>query len=200
MFYEPGKTDPKADLGLPFNPFKALIQPRPIGWISTLSGDGKANLAPYSFFNGLGDNPPMVMFASNNSPHSVANARATGEFVVNMVVEALKDQMNITSGSEDVDEFEAAGLTKVPCHVVKAPRVGESPASMECRVIQSIDLPGPDNKLTIGQVVGIHIDNAVFEDGMVRKILPLARLGYFDYTVVREVFSLQRPKSAQSPV
>jgi len=194
MFYEPGKTNPKTDLGLPHDPFKALIQPRPIGWISTRSADGRDNLAPYSFFNALASDPPLVMFSANGSPHSIRNARTTGEFVVNMVTLELAEAMNATATRDDVDEFERAGLAKAPCNLVAAPRVAASPVSLECKLVKSLDLPGASNQMAIGQVVGIHIDEAIMVDGEVRNWTPIARLGYTDYTAVRDVFSLNRPR------
>ena len=194
MFYKPGKTDPKWDLGLAHDPFKALVQPRPIAWVSTRSTDGRDNLAPYSYFNALASKPPVVMFSSNGSPHSIRNARDTGEFVVNMVSEELTDVMNATATKDDVDEFERAGLEKAACHVVAAPRVAIAPASFECKLLQIVDLPGDDNKMAIGEVVGVHINDAILVDGLVRNWTPLARLGYMDYTAVRDVFSISRPK------
>jgi flavin reductase (DIM6/NTAB) family NADH-FMN oxidoreductase RutF len=193
--------------GLPHSPFKSLIVPRPIGWISSLSQDGIRNLAPFSFFNGLSDSPPMVMFAVNelsgdeNRKDSPSNIEATGDFVVNMATEALTDQMNASSATvpNDVDEFELAGLTSEPSAMVKAPRVAESPAHMECVFLQRLELPSNDparrNEVVIGEVVGIHIRDEVLVDGMVdmSKIRPLARLGYMDYTVIDNVFTLNRP-------
>ena len=193
MFYDPRVTDAKTDLGLPHDPFKALVQPRPIGWISTRSKAGVDNLAPYSFFNALASAPPLVMFSANGSPHSIANARDTGVFVVNMVSEALADAMNATATQDDVDEFERAGLTKAACRVVKAPRVATAPAALECEVVQIIELPGKANRMAIGEVVGIHLDDRIMVDGKVAHWHALARLGYMDYTAVRDVFSLNRP-------
>ena len=180
-------------MGLPHDPFKALVQPRPIGWISTRSADGVDNLAPYSFFNALASAPPLVMFSANGSPHSIANARATGEFVVNMVTEELAQAMNATATQDAVDEFERAGLEKAACEVVKAPRVAIAPASLECQVVQIVELPGDANVMAIGEVVGIYIDDAVLVDGEVRNWTPIARLGYMDYTAVRDVFQIKRP-------
>jgi flavin reductase (DIM6/NTAB) family NADH-FMN oxidoreductase RutF len=202
MFYET-----KDHHGLPHSPFKSLIVPRPIGWISSLSVDGIPNLAPFSFFNGLSDAPPMVMFACNgpSSPDgrkdSAANVEATGEFVVNMATEALTDQMNASSATvpNEVNEFELAGLTAEPSELVKAPRVAESPAHMECKFLKKVDLPSNDpgkrNEMIIGEVIGIHIRDEVLVDGLVdvTKFRPLARLGYMQYTVVDKVFTLNRP-------
>lgn len=193
--------------GLKHNPFKALVAPRPIGWISSLSSDGTMNLAPFSYFNAITDSPPTVLFGCNG-PHpeggvkdTAANVRDTGEFVVNMVTADLKDQMNISSAhvSRSVSEFEEAGLTPVGCEIVSAPRVKESPVNLECRLVQIIQLrsssPKVVNNLVIGEVVGIHIDERILTDGMVdiAKYRPLARLGYMDYTVVEETFAMNRP-------
>lgn len=201
MFYRPNIDDH----GLPHNPFKAIVSPRPIGWISTVDINGRANLAPYSFFNAVTDNPPMVMFAStgtkpdqNYSKDSVANIRDTGEFVVNIVSNALKDRMNSSSGSlsADVDEFEHAGITKANCNIVKAPRVAASPASLECKLFKLIDLPGENNVMVLGEVVGVHLDDSVIVNGIfdVTRYNPLARLGYRDYTYITDIFALDRPK------
>jgi len=200
MFYRPNIDDH----GLPHNPFKAIVSPRPIGWISTVDASGRANLAPYSFFNGVTDNPPMVMFASTGAKpdqayakDSVANIRATGEFVVNIVSLALKDQMNSSSGAlaAGMDEFEHAGITKAACNIVKAPRVAASPASLECKLFKIIDLPGENNVMVLGEVIGVHLDDTVIVNGIfdVTRYSPLARLGYKDYTSVTDTFSLDRP-------
>lgn len=200
MFYRPEKNDH----GLPHNPFKALIAPRPIGWISTVDSDGRPNLAPYSFFNAVADTPPMLMYCNTglkltdrNPKDTLANIRATGEFVHNVMPYALLDAMNASSGGYPAgdDEFQIAGLETLPSEIVAAPRVAAAPASMECRVWKIIDLPGQDNHMVIGEVVGIHIDPAVIVDGMVDVTLyqPVSRLGYRDYDVVRDVFTLGRP-------
>ncbi|MEL7349579.1 MAG: flavin reductase family protein [Pseudomonadota bacterium] len=204
MFYRPADGH-----GLPHDPFKALVVPRPIGWVSSRSAEGRDNLAPYSFFNGCGDAPPLVMFAQTGrktretlKKDSIANIQATGEFACNIVPYALKDAMNLSSGSyeHDVDEFEVAGLTKAPCSEIDAPRVAEAPAVLECKLVRMVeDLPTwkdhARNILVIGEVVGVHIDEAILEDGMVDvlKHNPLARMGYMDYTAVREKFALKRP-------
>ncbi len=200
MFYRPGQ-DPH---GLAHNPFKALVAPRPIGWISSLDADGRANLAPYSFFNAIADTPPMVLFSSaglktgeGSAKDSAANIRATGEFVCNIVSLALKDAMNVTSGSHPAgaDEFDLAGLARAPSRVVAPPRVAAAPAALECRLWKTLDLPGDANVLVIGEVVGVHIDEAVIVDGKVdvTRYQPLARLGYRDYAAVSSIFSLGRP-------
>lgn len=197
MFYE---TD-KNEHGLKRDPFKALVAPRPIGWISSLSADGIVNLAPYSFFNGVSDVPPYVMFSSGGHKDSLVNIEATGEFVCSLATYELKDQMNVTSAEvgPEVDEMKLAGLTPAPCKLVKVPRVAESPVAFECKHFKTIPLPGKDGGegyiVIIGHVVGIHLDEAVIVDGKVdvTRLRPIARLGYMDYAVVDAVFSMQRP-------
>lgn len=200
MFYRPG-VDPH---GLAHNPFKALVTPRPIGWISTVDTRGRANLAPYSFFNAVADTPPMVMYAStgrkvgrSEGKDTVANIRATGEFVCNVVSRALAGAMNATSASlaPGEDEFARAGLARAASHLVAPPRVAEAPAALECRLWQVIELPGEDNHLVLGEVVGIHIDPDAIVAGKVdvTRFRPMARLGYRDYTDVESVFTLDRP-------
>jgi flavin reductase (DIM6/NTAB) family NADH-FMN oxidoreductase RutF len=203
MFYE---TETNAH-GLPRDPFKSCVVPRPIGWISTLSKSNVVNLAPYSFFNGIASEPPMVMFASNApapraTKDSLANCAETGEFVFNMATWDLREAMNRSSAAvqPEVDEFEVAGLEKAPSRMVKPPRVKASPIHMECLVHQIVDLPctrpGGRNAIVLGRVVGIHIDEAVLTDGLVdmAKVRPIARLGYMDYTRVDLVFEMLRPQ------
>lgn len=200
MFYRPG-LDPH---GLAHNPFKALVSPRPIGWIASLDGAGRVNLAPYSFFNAVADTPPMVVYSSTGrkadgaGKDSLGNIRETGEFVANIVPFALREAMNLTSGSypPDIDEFALAGLTPAPSVLVRPPRVAEAPAALECRLWRVIDLPGEANHLVIGEVVGIHIADSVVAGGIVdvASYRPVARLGYHDYAVVTELFQMTRPE------
>ena len=207
MFY---RTDVN-DHGLPHDPFKACVVPRPIGWISTLSPAGVHNLAPYSFFNGVATAPPMVMFASNGrQPHgakdSLANVEETGEFVANLATWDLRDAMNRSSAplGPDVDEFAFAGLEALPATLVRPARGAGAPVHLECVHHQTVDLPSNDpggrNAIVIGQVVGVHIDDGLISDGILdlSRVQPLARLGYFDYTVVNEMFTISRPKAPQS--
>lgn len=205
MFYRPG-LDPH---GLPHDPFKALVAPRPIGWISSVDAAGVVNLAPYSFFNAIADRPPMVIYSNTGlkdgggeRKDTLANIRATGAFVANIVPLALAEAMNTTSAPfpPDTDEFAAAGLTPAPCRLVAPPRVAEAPAALECRLWQIVDLPGKANHLVIGEVVGIHIDEAVLVDGLVDVTLyqPVARLGYREYSAVSEVFRMTRPSIPKS--
>ncbi len=194
--------------GLRRNPFNQLVVPRPIGWISTVDADGDVNLAPYSFFNAVAYVPPIVMYATTG-PHgrggekdSVANIRATGEFVFNMTTWALRDAVNAScvAAPHGVDEFDVAGLTKAASTIVKPPRVAESPVHFECTLVQIVELPTPDatdpNTVVFGEVVGVHIDDDAIVDGLVdvRKLDPIARLGYDEYTRVTEVFAMTRPE------
>lgn len=194
------------DYGLPHNPFKGCVVPRPIGWISTCSADGVRNVAPYSFFNAIADSPPMVVYGSSgNQPHgpkdTLRNIEQTKDFVVNVATWDLRDKVNATSHPypPEIDEFQAAGLTAAPGVMVSAPRVLESPISLECRLHQIIDLPttspGSRNAAVFGVVVGVHIDPSVLTDGKVdpRKLRPIARLGYRDYAVINDVFAMTRP-------
>jgi len=202
MFYEP-----KDGHGLPHNPFKAIVSPRPIAWVSSLSTEGVANLAPYSFFNAVADAPPMLMIssspqASNVDKDTLENILNTGEFVVHIVPHAMRDAMNVTSGGYDHndDEFIRAGLEKAPSHMVAPPRIANAPIAMECRHHVNVGFPGQNgvrgSHVIFGEVVGIHIADEALVDGMldVTRYNPLARLGYMDYSTVREVFSLDRPK------
>ena len=197
MFYEPRNGH-----GLPHDPFKAIIAPRPIGWISTLDAQGRANLAPYSFFNAVHSRPAMLMFTSESMKHSAANAIATGEFVFNLCTRPLFDAMNISSGALALgeDEFVAAGLEVAPSRVVKAPRVAASPAALECRVVHSMQFHDVDGKavdgwMIVGQVVGVHIDDAFIRHGRfdTAAAQPVARCGYRDYSTVTEMFEALRP-------
>lgn len=205
MFYDP--RDPKGH-GLPHDPFKSIIAPRPIGWISTLDTDGNVNLAPYSFFNAVCYPPHIVMFSSSEleddpRKHSRRNAEETGEFVCNMVTADLAEAMNLTAAhvASGVDELALAGLTTEPSVTVKAPRVKESPTHLECKYLKTVMLeshqPGSTHGVVFGEVTGIHISDSVLTDGMIdiAKLRPLARLGYRDYTIVDTAFSMPNPDS-----
>jgi flavin reductase (DIM6/NTAB) family NADH-FMN oxidoreductase RutF len=187
--------------GLAADPFKALIAPRPIGWISTIGKNGVVNLAPYSFFNAVSENPHYLMFASGGRKDSQSNAEETGEFVCSLATFDLREAMSRTSVSvgPDVDEMKLVGLTPAPSHFVAPPRVKESPVSFECRYWRTIELPGLDgapgtHSIVIGQVIGIHIDDEAIVDGKVdiTRLKPIARLGYGDYAVVDAVFTMAR--------
>lgn len=209
MFYEPDKNDH----GLPYNPFKSCIVPRPIAWISTISPDGVVNLAPFSQSNILCWDPPYVMFSpqtrrDGRRTDSVYNAETTGEFVWNMATYDLRKQMLDSSMIEDpdVDELAATGLTAAPSRIVRPPRVLESPVNLECRHHQTIVLPngtrGQFNSVVIGRVVGIRIkDEFILAEGKldILAMRPLARMGYLDYTSVTDVFEL-RPEGVPEDV
>lgn len=197
MFYEPGKTPHN----LPHDPFKACVAPRPIGWVSTLDKNGRPNLAPYSFFNAVLGTPPMVMFSSGGSIDSLQNARDTGEFVVGVAPRAMLKELNFSSSPlpPGEDEFEYAGLEKLPAKCVKPHLIKGVPIHMECTVYQIVDLPSafPDKRpcaMVIGTVVGLHIDDDIIRDGMLDITLfePLARLGYQEYASVSETFTVRR--------
>lgn len=200
MFYETETNDH----GLPHNPFKAIVAPRPIGWISSVDRDGRPNLAPYSFFNCVADRPPVVMFSSSGYKDSAANIDATGEFVCNMASYSLKDEMNQSSAAvpSGESEFELAGLEMAPSRLVKVPRVAKAVTALECKHLQTLRLKTlkgdeTDNYVIFGQVVGVHIDDSIIVDGRVDVTVykPLSRLGYMDYAVVTEVFEMGRPKA-----
>ncbi|HUA63297.1 MAG TPA: flavin reductase family protein [Verrucomicrobiae bacterium] len=198
-FYEPADGH-----GLPHDPFKAIVAPRPIGWISSLDAEGRVNLAPYSFFNAICDQPPMVMFSSSGWKDSVSNIQATGEFVCNLVTRALAEKMNLTSASlpHGVNEFEFAKLDAAPSRIVKPPRVAEAPAALECKLVQIVRLHSLDGTVlnqyvTIGQVVGVHIDRAFLADGLFDLLATHAiqRAGYAaDYTEATTGFKMKRPQ------
>nr|WP_210261893.1 flavin reductase family protein [Bradyrhizobium aeschynomenes] len=199
-FYEP-----KNGHGLRHDPFNAIIAPRPIGWISSRDGKGNANLAPYSFFNAFNYTPPIIGFSSTQWKDSVANIQDTGEFVWNLVTRDLAKHMNASAAhvARDVDEFELAGVTPVPCKFVDVPRVGESPVAFECKVTQIIQLQGIDGTkaqawLTLGEVVAVHIDKALIKDGVYQTALahPIVRAGrrgdYFEIKA-EDMFEMIRP-------
>jgi flavin reductase (DIM6/NTAB) family NADH-FMN oxidoreductase RutF len=202
MFYA---TD-KPDHGLPHDPFKAIIAPRPIGWITTMSASGAINLAPYSYFNGVHSRPPVVMFASEGRKDSLAFVEETKEFVCNLATWDLRDQMNQTSAPypRGTNELEAAGLTAAPCRLVKPPRVAEAPCALECIWLQTValnDVDGTplDGWLVIGKVVGVHIDERFIRNGLLdtAAMKPIARGGYHDYSVLTESFTMRRPVSVE---
>lgn len=198
MFYDPRSESH----GLPHNPWLALVVPRPIGWISTVSAAGLSNLAPYSCFNSVSSSPPFVMFSSDGAKDSVTNAEETGYFCINIATYALREKMNRSSYPypAGVDEFAESGLTKEPCRNIPCPRVAESPVSIECRLSQLVTLTpstGKEctNRIAIGEVVGIHIADSVLRDGLVDVDLlqPLGRMGYREYTVPPRSFLMDRP-------
>lgn len=188
--------------GLPHDPFKAIVSPRPIGWIGTRGRDGSHNLAPYSFFNAISDRPKLVMFSSSGYKDSVRNIEATGEFTASFASRSLAEAVNKTSipAPHGESEFEIAGLTPVDGTLVKAPFVGEAFAALECRMTEMFQPKGldgevSDNYVVIGQVVGIHIREEAIRDGRfdMATVRPLARLGYMDYCDGGDVFQMRRP-------
>jgi flavin reductase (DIM6/NTAB) family NADH-FMN oxidoreductase RutF len=199
VFYEP-----KAGCPLEKNPFKSLVVPRPIGWITTLDPEGQVNLAPYSFFNAVADDPPYVFFSAGQRSEGTAkdswrNVEATGEFVCNLATWAQREEMNQTSAPlpPGEDETVAAGLEMLPSKLIKPPRVKGAPAHLECRYWKTVPIPqaGSAYAVIFGEVVGVHIDESILIDGKVDllKAEPIARLGYAEYAVVRDIFRMVRP-------
>lgn len=201
MFYETSTNQH----GLAHDPFKAIVVPRPIGWIGTKGRDGSLNLSPYSFFNAVGDRPKLVMFySSSETKHSTRNAEETGVFTCSFVSRDLVEAANASSVDVPygVNEFEIAGLTSVFGRLVDAPYVGEALAALECRVtdivrLRTVDGDSTNNVMVVGQVMGIHIDERIIRDGLLDMSLarPVARMGYFDYAEASEVFAMRRPKA-----
>ncbi|EEY61377.1 uncharacterized protein PITG_01672 [Phytophthora infestans T30-4] len=207
MFYEPGKTEHN----LPHDPFKACVQPRPIGWISTVSTTGEANLAPYSQFNNLTFDPPYIMFSANQKPSgkqkdTTVNTEATGKFCWNLATWDLREAVNITAEQvgPGVDEFERAGLKKEMSKCIEGvPMVADSPVKFECEYYSTLRLPGNPPMgsvdVIIGKVVAVHIKDEVLTEGIldVKKTKPIARCGYYQYTVVKETFEMIIPSNNQ---
>ena len=198
MFYEPSKGH-----GLPHDPFKAIVSPRPIGWISTVSRSGAVNLAPYSFFNAFSTHPFLVWFSSEGEKDSATFAQETGEFVVNIVGRDLAKRMNMSSvnAPRGASEFDYAGLASAPSRVVAPPRVADAPAALECKVTDILrpkDLRGDDAGVIVvtGEVIGVHIAEAFLTDGLfdVVKAGNVSRLGYRDFASITETFSMTRPR------
>ena len=191
--------------GLKHDPFKAIVAPRPIGWIGTKARDGRRNLSPYSFFNAVSDAPKLVMFSSSGHKDSVTNIEETGVFTCSLASRDLAERMNASSVAvpRGVDEFAIAGLTAAAGRLVDAPYVGEAHAALECRmtqILRPVDLDGreSDNWVVFGQVVGIHISQDILRDGMIDMAVarPLGRMGYMDYCDGgTDVFAMTRPKA-----
>lgn len=196
---------PRQGHGLPHDPFKAIIAPRPIGWITSQDNEGRINLAPYSFFNGVSSRPPMVGFSTEGWKDSARNIEQTGEFVCNLVSHDLAEAMNITAAPLPPGENEMirAGLDPAPSRIVKPPRVARAIAALECRrsaIIRLSDSLGNelDTWLILGEVVGVHINNAFLKDGIfdTAAARPIARCGYAgDYAEVTTLFQMTRPAS-----
>lgn len=201
MFYEPDKRNH----GLPYDPFKAIVAPRPIGWVTSVSAKGDVNLAPYSFFNGIASRPALVMFASEERKDSLSFIEETGEFVCNLATFDLREAMNATSAPfpRGVNEMERTGLTPARSRLVKPPRVAESPCALECKLLRVISIDEAhgvpaDCHVVFGHVIGIHIDDRFIADGRLdtAAMRPIARCGYDTYAVVDSLFSMQRPEQA----
>jgi flavin reductase (DIM6/NTAB) family NADH-FMN oxidoreductase RutF len=199
MFYETAKNDH----GLPRDPFKAIVVPRPIGWLTSVSLKGEINLAPYSFFNAVSEDPPMVMFSSGGRKDSIAYIEESKEFVCNFASFALREAVSKT-GMEfprGVNEMIEAGLDSAPSRLVRPPRVAAAPCALECRLLQIVDLCDLDGHasqryVAFGQVVGVYIDDRFIKDGRLdtAAMQPIARCGYNDYAVVDKVFPMMRPR------
>lgn len=199
MFYEPEKRDRAL---LPHDPFKAIVAPRPIGWITSMSAKGEINLAPYSFFNGVNSRPNLVMFASENYKDSVAFIEETGEFVCSLATYDLRNEMNETAAPlpRGVNEMVRAGLAPAPSRMVKPPRVAASPCALECKMTRIVPMRTYDGEpvdchVVFGQVVGVYIDDRFIVDGLLdtAAMQPIARCGYDQYATVSSVFAMQRP-------
>jgi flavin reductase (DIM6/NTAB) family NADH-FMN oxidoreductase RutF len=197
MFYDTRKNDH----GLPRDPFKAIVSPRPIGWITSMSAKGEINLAPYSFFNAVSDAPPIVLFSSEGRKDSLAFVEETKEFVCGLAVFDLRDAV-VTSGiafPRGINEMEQAGLAAAPSRLVRPPRVAASPCALECKLLQIVELSDLDGQpahrhVAFGQVIGVHIDDGFIKDGRLdtAAMQPIARCGYSDYAVVDKVISCGR--------
>ena len=199
-FYEP-----RLGHGLPHDPFNAIVGPRPIGWISSQSKDGVANLAPYSFFNAFNYIPPIIGFSTIGYKDTIRNIEETGEFAWNLVTRPLAEQMNQSCApvEPEVDEFQLTGLKSAPSKVISVPRVAQSPVSFECRFTQKLQLEGVDHEkiptwLILGEVVAIHIAKNLLKDG----VYDTANAGHIlrgggpaDYFTVgpEQLFQMYRP-------
>lgn len=201
MYY----TNEGRELDFKHDPFKAIVAPRPIGWISAVNAKGEVNLSPYSFFNAVSARPNIVMFSSEHKKDAVAFIEETGEFTCSLVTKALDQQMNLTSAPlpRGESEYGHAGLEMAPSRVVRPPRVAASPAALECKFLsiqQVKDIDGNDvpHWLVFGQVVAAYIDEAFVRDGRfdTAGANPIARCGYADYAEVSELFSITRPAGA----
>ena len=204
MFYETARNDH----GLPHDPFKSCVVPRPIGWITTIDAAGGLNLAPFSYFNACGDHPPQVMYAPSGrhaeggAKDSLHNVQETGEFVANLATWEQREAMRLSSShvSRSVDEFALTGLETEPARLVRPPRVKGAPIHLECRLHKVIELLADEpqrfrNWIVLGRVVGVHIDDSIITEGRVdqSKFRPIARLGYADYTTVDSHFAMPFP-------
>ncbi|HPF34680.1 MAG TPA: flavin reductase family protein [Candidatus Krumholzibacteria bacterium] len=203
MIIDPAEQDLRANYKL----LIGSVLPRPIAWVSTADAEGRPNLAPFSFFTGASPQPPMVVFSplrrfsDGQEKDTLVNIRATGEFVVNVVTEELVEQANDTAVefAPGVSEFGEAGLTAAPCETVRAPRVAESPVSMECRLVQVVDL-GPQaaggGAVVIGEVLRFHVRDDLIDDGRIdtEALHPVGRLAGAEYTTLGRRFTLERKR------
>lgn len=192
----------KDDLGFAHDPFKAIVAPRPIGWITALSAKGEVNLSPYSFFNAISSRPNIVMFSSENKKDAVAFIEETGEFTCSLVTKALAQPMNLTSAPlpRGENEYIHAGLEMAPSRFVKPPRVAGTPAALECKLLSIQQLHDVEGNavprwMVLGQVVGTFVDDAFIKEGRfdTASANPIARCGYADYAEVSSLFSITRP-------
>ena len=203
MFFEPMNYK---NVGLAHNPLKAIVAPRPIGWISSRGKDGSINLAPYSFFNAVSEDPAIVMFSvqasgPNQKKDTLRNVTETRAFIVNIVGAPQLQAMNISSGDYPYaeNEFITAGLEMIPGKTTDVPFVGNIPAALECRLLQTIALPanhhGGHYIAVLGVVTGIYVDDSVVVNGKIsyERIAPVARMGYRDYANIHDFFELGRP-------
>jgi len=200
MFVEPEKLSPRDRYFLMIG----CIAPRPIAFVSSLSGDGVRNLAPFSYFSGVSSTPPVLSVAiaarRGKPKDTLSNIRETGEFVVNVVPEALAEPMNLASGDypPGVDEFAVAGLTPAPSDLVSPPRVRESPIQMECRLLRVVDVGEPPNTtgLVLGEILRFHLEEGLYRDGHIDpdKLPVIGRMGRQDYCRTADRFSMKRPK------
>ena len=201
MFYQPKKNPFSID------PYKALIFPRPIGWISSIDKKGIVNLAPYSYFNAIADDPPQIMFVAGASDKpsqkkdTLTNILETKEFVVNFATTATRKQMNLSSKDihKDDDEFILTKLKKRKSRLVKVPSVAVSPVNLECKLLKSIKLKSNSREfstMVMGEVIGIYIKDSFIEKGRVNSAAMryVARIGYSEYTTVSSKFKMKRPK------
>lgn len=209
MLFDPNNKN------LPFNPFKALVAPRPIGWLTTISDSGVINLAPYSYFQAVADNPDIVMFSAapqlqvneegmqflDTGKDSQTNAETSGEFVCNMVSMDLVNEMNESSAHHpaNVSEAELIGIEMAESTHVKPPRVAAAPAAIECVVVDTYTVQHRGGKhrytMTFGEVLGIHIKDEFVHNGRVdtAAMALVTRMGYDEYAVLEKAFSLSRP-------
>ncbi len=200
MFYKPKKRS------LSIDPFKSLIFPRPIGWISSVDKKGISNLAPYSYFNAIADDPPQIMFVAGpsekpfNKKDTLANIIDTKEFVVNFVTTSTKKKMNLSSKdvNRNIDEFLLTKLKKRQSKLVKVPSVSDSPVNLECKLLKIIKLKSTTKKnstMVIGEVIGIYIKDIFIKEGRINSTAMryIARMGYSEYTTISSNFKMKRP-------